>query len=63
MTKKKLYPGLSNNKKSKHTKKIMDFLQYADGKNNLLEISKIIKLNYKNAYKIYNILKQKKLLS
>ena len=41
----------------------MDFLQYADGKNNLLEISKIIKLNYKNAYKIYNILKQKKLLS
>ena len=44
------------------SKKILDFLQYSDGKNDLSEISKIIKVSKKEAYKIYGILKRENLI-
>ena len=34
----------------------MNFLQFADGKNDLNQISKLIKTNYKESLKIYKIL-------
>jgi aminopeptidase-like protein len=62
MLRRKLYPSLSTIEKKKITSSIMNFLQYSDGNNNLMEISKIIKLDYKSTFKIYKILKDKKLL-
>ena len=41
----------------------MDFLQYADGKNSLREISQIIKLNFANSKKIFKTLLKKKLIT
>ena len=41
----------------------MSFLQYADGKNDLTGISKLIKINYKQTFKIYNILTKYKLIT
>ena len=38
------------------SKKILDFLQYADGKNNLESISKFINLPFKQTQKLYKIL-------
>ena len=40
----------------------MNFLQYADGKNDINDIAKRIKLSSKETIKNYNLLKQKKLL-
>ena len=40
----------------------LDFLQYADGSNNLKQISNLINTNYKETKKIYLILKKKKLI-
>ena len=40
----------------------MSFLQYADGKNDLKEISKLIKLKYNETLKIYNLLIKKELI-
>lgn len=70
MSKHKLYPSLSNklylelrnNKKFFSSRKYMDFLQYADGKMTLQEISKKIKINQLNTKKIYLLLKEKKLV-
>ncbi len=62
MSKRGLYPTLSNLKTMGSTKKIMNFLQFADGKNDLKEISKIINLNFKKTSYIYRVLKNKKLL-
>jgi aminopeptidase-like protein len=62
MSKKKLYPTLSNNNKSTFVKDIMNFLTYADGSNDLLIISKFIKKSYSDTKKIYFFLKKKKLL-
>ena len=45
------------------SKNLTNFLQYADGKNDLTKISKLIKRNYKQTFKIYNILKKHKLIS
>jgi aminopeptidase-like protein len=45
------------------SKNLTNFLQYADGKNDLTKISKLIKRNYKQTFKIYNILKEHKLIS
>ena len=47
MSKRGLYPTLSNLKKVGSTKKIMNFLQFSDGKNDLKDISKIIDLSFK----------------
>ena len=41
---------------------MMDFLQYADGKNDLNNISNIIGVNLTNTKKIYNLLKKHKLV-
>ena len=41
----------------------MNFLQYADGKNSLEEISKIINVSFIKIKKIYQILKKKKLIN
>lgn len=63
MSKRKLYPTLSSSKISQIKNiKLLDFLTYADGKNDLLKISKYIKLNYKETIKIYKFLKKIKLL-
>jgi len=41
----------------------MNFLQYADGRNTLEEISKILKINLNLTKKIYRTLKKHHLLS
>ena len=41
----------------------MNFLQYADGKIDLKQISERIKLSYKETFKIYNILKKHRLIT
>lgn len=62
MGKRKLYPTLSENKIKQSTKDIMNFLTYADGKNDLLTISKYIKKKYTTSKKIYKLLKTKRLI-
>ena len=62
MGKRGLYPSLSNKNRDTFSKKLMSFLQYADGKNDLDKISKLVKINYKEAFKIYNILSKYKLI-
>ena len=68
MSKRNLRPSLSI--KNKYTldpfnfsKNLMNFLQYADGRNDLNKISKLIKKNYKETFKIYDILLKYKLIS
>ena len=60
--KKKLIQSLSTNVYSVNTNRILDFLQYADGKNNIAEISKYIKCSLNNTYTIYKLLEKNKLL-
>ena len=62
MSKRGMYPTLSKKNSKTIVRKYMDFLQYADGKNSLLKISKYIKLDIKEVKKIYKILLKKKLL-
>ena len=62
MGKRGLYPTLSSKKQNKITKSYMDFLQYADGKNDIENISDLIKINLNSAKKIYNVLKRNKLI-
>ena len=63
LSKRNMYPTLSTkNPKNNLTKKTMDFLQYADGKNDLDDISKIIKVDKKLSYKIYAKLKKVKII-
>ena len=74
MGKRNLRPNISS--KNKYTnlsgaagtpsllsKNLMNFLQYADGKNDLKNISKIIKTNYKTTFQLYKILIKHKLVS
>ena len=65
LSKRKLYPAISkkNNKDLRLGQEILDFLQYADGKNDLNDISKLIHLNYKKTYKICEILLRNKIIS
>ena len=61
-----LYPSLSKIEMSKellNAKQITDFLQFCDGKYDVKEISKIIKINLKNTKEIFNLLKKKKLIN
>jgi aminopeptidase-like protein len=62
MEKRKLHNELYLNMKKKSTKTIMDFLAYADGKNDLNDISKFIKKNYSQTNNIYNFLLKKKII-
>ena len=62
MGKRGLYPTLSGNKLKHFTKDLMNFLTYSDGKNDLKNISKLIKKNYPQTKKIYKLLLKEKLL-
>ena len=62
MGKRNLYPTISTKKDKKKTRTYMDFLQYADGKNDLDAISKLIKINNIHIKKIYNKLKKERLI-
>lgn len=62
MTKYDLYPTISSKKIDRLTENYMNFLQYADGKNTLEDISNRIKLSVTKVKKIYNILLRKKLI-
>ena len=44
------------------SQKILDFLQYCDGSNSLMEISKFIKISLNETKKIFKILKNKELI-
>ena len=66
MSKRGLYPSLNTKKVSQYKKKsvnFMNFLQYADGKNDLADISNFIKLSFGQTSKIFKILLKKKLIS
>jgi len=43
--------------------KLLDFLQYSDGINNIKDISKYIDLSFKKTKSIYEILRKNKLIS
>ena len=62
MSKRYLYPALSMSKKNYKISNIMNFLQYSDGRNDLKDISKIIKLSLKKVLDIFKLLKKKKLV-
>ena len=62
MSKRKLYPTLSKKNINYFSNSIMDFLQYADGKNNINEISVLIKKNLKFTVSICNLLLKKNLI-
>ncbi len=59
MSNKGLYPTLSKNNVDNFTRSLMDFLQYADGTNNLKQISKFIKRDHLFTKKICDILTKK----
>lgn len=61
MGKRGLYPTLSTRIK-KPTEDLMNFLTYADGKNDLEIVSKYINKNYTETKKIFKFLKKKKLV-
>ena len=63
MGKRKLYPTLSTGSVNQSTKNIMNFLTYSDGNNDLRNISKLIRINYFQTKKIYQLLLKKKLLT
>ena len=62
MGKRDLYPLLSSKQNKSVSRKYLDFLQYADGKNSLTTISNYIKLKLKKKKKIYILLKKKNLV-
>jgi len=64
MAKRNLYSYLStkNNKSSLNFRKLLNFLQYADGTNDLKKISRLIKLKYKETFKIYKLLRKNNLI-
>ena len=63
MGKRSLRSTLSTKGIKKSTFDYMNFLQYADGKNDLKKISELIKLSYKDVFKIYNILAKHRLIT
>ena len=62
MSKRGLYPSLSTKNANKTVRNYMNFIQYADGKNDLDQISKIINLKFQEVKKIYKLLKSKKVV-
>tara|TARA_B100000989_G_C19507712_1_gene457285 strand:+ start:102 stop:1394 length:1293 start_codon:yes stop_codon:yes gene_type:complete len=60
--KKNLYPKISDKSINVFSKRILNFLQYSDGKNNLFHISKKIKVNNDEINKIYKILLKNNLI-
>ena len=62
MSKRNLYPTISFNNRSQMIKNIMNFLQYADGKNDLKRIAKQTHISINLAKKINKLLLKKKLI-
>ena len=62
LSKHKLYPTLSTKNSNKFSQKILDFMQYSDGQNDLFDISKIVKISLKETKRIYKILSKKSLI-
>ena len=62
LSKRKLYPTLSDDKINTLSKILLDFLTYSDGTKRLKEISKKIKISELKAKKIFNILKKNNLV-
>lgn len=58
-----LYPTLSTKKSGKTVRDMMNFIAYADGNNDLIDISNIIKVSAKSLYPIIKNLKENNLLS
>ena len=65
MSKRGLYPTLASKNffEYKISRNYLDFLHYSDGKNDLLEMSKILKLDNAVIFKINKILLKRKLLT
>ena len=65
MSKRGLYPTLASKNffEYKISRNYLDFLHYSDGKNDLLEMSKILKLDNTVIFKINKILLKRKLLT
>ena len=61
MDKRDLYHTLSTKKTKEIYKYYLNFLQYADGKNDLESISTLLNIKLGLAHKIYNVLKKKNL--
>ena len=62
LTKRKMYPTLSRTVWNQNIRNYLNFIQYADGSNNIDEISKIIKLKKLDTKKLYIHLKFLKLV-
>ena len=62
MSKYNLYDTLSTKKMNRNQANVMNFLQFCDGKNDLLEISKRIGVGISKSKKIYNNLHSKKII-
>ena len=56
MSKRGMYPTISKKNNVYTSGKLLDFLQYSDGKNDLASISKLIKLNMSETKNCFNIL-------
>lgn len=56
MSKRGMYPTISKKNNVYISGKLLDFLQYSDGKNDLASISKLIKLNMSETKNCFNIL-------
>ena len=56
MRKRGMYPTISKKNNVYLSSKLLDFLQYSDGKNDLKSISKLIKLNVEETQKCFKIL-------
>ncbi len=63
LSKRNLYPTIGNRQNNfTDNQELSHFLQYADGQNNLEDISKLINLSYKKTFKISDVLKKNKLI-
>ncbi len=58
-----LYPSVSDKKLDNFSRNIVNILMYSNGKDSLEKISKIIRLPYNEAKKLYKILIKKKLIN
>jgi len=62
MGKRNLYSVWGQDKSWSTAKYLMNFLQYADGKNDLIDISEILKINFQTTLRFFKILKKNNLI-
>ena len=65
MSKRGLYPSLSKFVRSNYnlpSRHLLNFLQYADGTNDLNDISKYIKFSFEKTYRIFKLMLKSKLI-